>query len=393
MPTPQETALALIAEVKRDYKPQPIADDSLMLTILEKIPFVSRRLNQLKSASDTLSRLIKVVENTSNTATETAKAMPIVGLVLNAIDFIQTPVLYLGAFIAGVKLPFSLTKTSQWLYSSVLLGLTLTAILAPVVAPIMMVTTASFVLATSVITLGRIYYQRNKDKKELTGVTQQIELIANEATLLNEACKDNNETRIKELTTAFQSHIIAGKSNLTDTLQSLHNTKDLLTKKIDIEAHVINNCAGVAFASLGLVGAVVSLFFPLVGLSLLITATLASATYIIAPFAASQVVHLGNWIKGVPDGALPQEHTVNPTPQNKNASIQKDASVIGCSSASATQITAALINALDTPTIQSASVNTSLPPASPSPLHPQGDQACSPDSTPSHQNGPTTQVP
>lgn len=64
------------------------------------------------------------------------------GLGLALIDFFRIPLIYLAALLIGQKPPITLNKNARWLYSTVLLVLTIISLTVPAAAPPIALVTA-----------------------------------------------------------------------------------------------------------------------------------------------------------------------------------------------------------------------------------------------------------
>ena len=86
-----------------------------------RIPFLTGFLQHLDDAGKFAQFMIKAASDGMKLLKKTTSGSVIGGIVLDAIDFFRIPFLYLGAWLTGTGLPFTLSNNAQWLYSAVLL--------------------------------------------------------------------------------------------------------------------------------------------------------------------------------------------------------------------------------------------------------------------------------
>lgn len=282
--TKAEILIAKVKATELAYKPAPISDDDLTLAILNGIPFFNSLLKRTTGAFSASATLAKNAGKTSDTVLKAGQMTPIIGIALNTVDFIRIPLLYLATFVLGRKPPFTRLNNARWLYAAVALGFCVTALVMPGIAMIIGIAAAAFSVAGGVITLGRILYQYNQDKKALAAnPAYKIERLAEQ---LNQACVDKNSLPIHQLSKEIEMLNVECLRYLGG-LKALYNEKYILEEKIKVEAEVIDTIIEIAFSAAAVTGAVISLFFPPVGLSILAGVALAGFAY-----AIIQVVEL-----------------------------------------------------------------------------------------------------
>ena len=266
--------------------PKPMTKDVLLLIILNEIPLFNRLLNRLNTTTAWISKLIKKTGDASTTVLNAAKVSPFVGIALNIVDFIQIPLIYLAAFALGEKAPISLSNNARWLYAGVLLALCLAAFFIPVAAPFIAIASASLGFLAGVFTLGKLLHEYNADKNSLKKIKEQINTgsagqLDSKVVQLNNA-RNNPETNIE-----LMDQLIIDIERLNkecdkqkEDIKTLYEKAYLLEEKLNLEVDVMDNCIGIALSSSAVVGTVLSLFFPPIGLIILLTTSIAGAAYI-----------------------------------------------------------------------------------------------------------------
>ena len=325
----------LIADIKKmefSYTPEPTPNDTLLLLILYRIPFFYALVKRMNTTSSAIIRLAMLAGQPSDAVLKAAKITPIVSFALNIIDFLEVPLIYIAAYSLNEKLPaMTLSTLGKWLYSSILLTLYTIALINPIALPIITLTASLLVFVTSVATLGKIYYYHDQNKNELKDVIEEINKspvtqLHQCALELEKACRDQNDSLIIELMNKIE--ILKNDcEQKKEGIKALYQKKYMLEESIKIESTVMDNCVSMVLSSLTLTGAVVSLFFPPIGLGILIGVSLAGSTYAITQFTAPYVMMLVSWIKHGfenKDDAIPQSDVLDMTPVNEStANITK----------------------------------------------------------------------
>ena len=297
----------------------PPEQEAFILNLLtKKIPLLAGFLQSLKSTGSSItSLLIKTQDSSSQTLQSANAGFQYAALGLAAINFVRIPLIFLFAAIAGEKPPFTLSNGASWAYSALLLGLTLTALLVPVAAPYIAVAIAGISLITAVVSLGNMIYQRHKLKQVLVATNDNIQK--------NEAILDDIQQRARTFETQLASlnkedknyqkkaaeickkidkleqHYLSTKTEL----QTLHDKKLLDEKTLDgmgVSAFMDKGVA-IVLGSLTVIGAVLSLFFPPVGVGILLASAAIGTLYLIgriavpvvAPIIVRQVKKMGEW--------------------------------------------------------------------------------------------------
>lgn len=292
----------------REFLPTPIPEDMLVIDVLKRLPFLTGFLRNMIEARNAESTLATATSNISPDPPEAIKNIQFVGLALRIVDFIRIPLIYLAAFAWGEKPPITLSNNGKWLYAASLLALCIVALSLPVTAPIIAIVAPALVLAVSLFSLGKLSYDYRQNKTALEQVTKQLneesihfKLIQENAlslkALLEKAIDEKDDTLAEKLSSNVKT-LRNTYNEQKDTIQKLTDQKYMLEEKMKIESDFMDRSIGICFASLTVIGAVTSLFFPPAGLGILIATGLASGAYAIAKLAAPYVAELGN--KGLP---------------------------------------------------------------------------------------------
>ncbi|KTC94448.1 hypothetical protein [Legionella erythra] len=327
----------------RTFEGHPPADPSFVIDLLKaKIPGLTGLLQGAGRTGGTISSLIAATGHVSQPLQAAGSGFHIAGAALSVVDFVRIPAVYLAAFIVGEKVPITLSKTARWLYSGVGVGLALTAILLPVAAPYIGIAGAGMALGVSVISLGNMIYQRYRlknDLKKRAGVIEfemtELKALASRAKQLEEELgtldASTDAKRISDIDRELIS--LANQSEEKETaLQELHNKQaadQAKLKKMGTMAFVDKGVA-IGLGSLVVIGAIVSLFFPVAGLSILAAAGVIGVSYaagrFIGPIVAPYLKKFGSWVAS--KFGQEKDNAEEPAPELTEANREK-AALIG----------------------------------------------------------------
>ncbi|STY28034.1 coiled-coil protein [Legionella wadsworthii] len=226
-------------------------------------------------------------------------------IVLSSLDFFLIPAIYLSCYLLDGKAPISWSNNARWLYSALLLALTITALCVPAIAVAIAFTTASFSLALSIFLIGQTlgkWYGLFKEKKTIKKLRRHAELemedIQLEAALIHQDLKKINTEqelfKVCEQIAFLEERSIKQKELLMKL--SLKETK--LGKKIKKTGFLplLDKSVGLSLSILGMVGLIVSLYFPMAGLGIITAVSVISLLYLIARFALPLIQSVGKWI-------------------------------------------------------------------------------------------------
>ncbi|MCW8399019.1 hypothetical protein OQJ26_09475 [Legionella sp. PATHC038] len=263
---------------------------SIALAILRMLPFASKFIDSLGGAGSTINHLAEVKGIVNHATSAAAEAFQIIKMLTSITDFVVVPIIYFGAYITNQKVPFTLSRNARFVYATVILGLTITALAFPPAAPVIALVTSIAALGLSLITLTKLYYKRYELEDKLVNIKEQIEVQKNQLKILIDYleqleadAKKAKEDGKKEEYKTLESKIESERSTIKEQFNSL---QELLNNQVSCEQKleklrttaVWDKSAGVAFASLALIGAIVSLIAPPAGLGILaVTASLAIA--------------------------------------------------------------------------------------------------------------------
>ena len=268
------------------YIAEPMSRYAFVLNFLNEVPLFNSLLKRLNNSRLAISGLAHKSNALPMVPLDSFKASPFIGIATSIIDFIQIPMIYTAALILGEKPPISLSNNAKWLFATTTLALSLLAFLIPVTAPITAITIGSLELLATINTLGFLYYRYYEDKKNLKLVMENI-LSGPSGQLdqciidLNLACQNPNTTTqiINDLT----NKIIRLKSECEQDIVEIkkqYKEASQLEEKLKIELKVMDASVRMVTFSLVVAGTVTSLFFPPIGLSILLAAALGGALYI-----------------------------------------------------------------------------------------------------------------
>jgi hypothetical protein len=318
-------------EAPMPSEPKISTKKQALFSKLKDIPFLVPLLTNMDDTGSVVSRLVELTGYTSKTISRIATGLQYAGLGVEFINFLRIPLFFLAAAILGEKPPFKLSKAAKWLYSGVLLGLCIMGMALPIVAPYLAVVTATLVLAVSVFTLGRFFYQRYQFKKTVEQLQEQIdseqinlESIKSDANacLEDNTCSYGNSVfNINQLTEALDSK--------KESLQDLYNLRQVSQEKLQRRnaARVLDKGVGLVMASVVVVGTVTAIFFPVVGIGILAFSGIAGLSYVFGRSAISLTEIIARWLvkkmhaKG--DGIAPESESAKNTLDSTVVAISK----------------------------------------------------------------------
>lgn len=270
---------------------EPLENDGLVLIVLNQIPLLNALMKRLNSASSAVSDLIKKNGIATDAVLNINKVNPFVGIALNLIDFLQIPLIYLSAYMLGQKSPITLTNNARWLYATVLLALCVIGVLLPVTAPFVAISSAGLGCFAGIFILTKLWQGYAKDKQSYIQLHEKIDNspYGNLVLLCSEMknALDNplaNRLKIESLSLELESSIQQCKVRQHEIQEWLKQI-NFLEQKMNIESEVLDNSIGIILALTAVAGTVVSLFFPPIGLIILLTAASTGAAYVVTRLA------------------------------------------------------------------------------------------------------------
>ncbi|WP_262055344.1 hypothetical protein, partial [Legionella pneumophila] len=209
--------------------------------------------------------------------------------------------------------PVNLSNNAKWLYSAVLLGLTITALAVPVAAPYIAFVAAGLSFGVGTFLLGKTLYERyqlgrerKKLKAEIIREEDEMLKIQDKAKHLESLLQSaDNEEQIAAILYEIsvvqedynrQKKQIQGLKN--DELQLEQQIKNLDTMK------VVDRTVAVALSALTIAALAVTLFFPPVGGGMLAGIAILGGAYFVArvsaPLVKATAIWLYNKLKSTP---------------------------------------------------------------------------------------------
>lgn len=257
------------ADRKNPPEPETASERSIILDILSKIPFIAKLMHRLKGGS-TATYALATVDNPADLATASIIPAPIAnvsvlrgifvntGLIAAIAEFIELPIVYISSWMLGKPCPVSMTDLGEWVYSGVLLGLTILAIAFPPAAPVVLGVSIVLGLIASVHSYINFIAQENEVKTLLMEIPQQI---ANVQARIKEL-----DQKIKNSLSLIDSASIEQLNQLEEYLSALTQAEkeclDLkakqqeLNQKLEIfdNAHYLDKVVGISFSLIALIG-------------------------------------------------------------------------------------------------------------------------------------------
>ncbi|KTD00613.1 hypothetical protein OQJ19_06585 [Fluoribacter gormanii] len=295
----------------KSMKGTKVSKKSIVQSILKTLPFFNKFIESAEGAGSTITSMVQIQGHLTHASDVAGNAFLIIRVVNAAIDFIRIPCIYIAAYIANQESPITLSRNARFLYSAVLLGLTITALAFPPSAPIIALVLSIAALGLSVVTLAKLYYKRYEVKDQLAQIEKDIDIKKNRITHLidsleqleSEAKKaklEGQRENIKYLEEKIKTERHEIKEQLNE-LQKLYDTQEIGKEKLAKLGTIatLDKTAGVAFTSLALIGAIVSLAFPPAGLPILAAAASLAAIYVVGrvtyplfKFLAGKIVNI-----------------------------------------------------------------------------------------------------
>ncbi|QBR85139.1 hypothetical protein E3983_12725 [Legionella israelensis] len=207
-------------------------EDSIIKALEKQIPGVANIANRLRDTGSHTDAFIKEeilshhIRGSAKAATAVGTGFSIASLVFYAFEFFRIPGIYLASFILGRKVPFTLKNNAKWLYSAVLLGLSIAAIAVPGVAPFLAIGISALAVGVGLFTVGRFFYRKRQIKKELSKQNEEIEKVENDIDKLRQAkiedtlnykfSNENIENAIKDMRKAKEDLDALKSKNATE---------------------------------------------------------------------------------------------------------------------------------------------------------------------------------
>jgi len=260
---------------------------------LRKIPLISGYLDKMDKTGDAV---IKIGEHAdflhlSHLSEATEHGFHFGEVALSIFDFLRIPFIYFCAYLLKEKIPFHLNNNARWIYSALLLGLTICSLVIPVIAhalafvgAILGLSVSSFLLIKILWSRAQLGKQNRKIKRELKIEEGEMSRIQQDAALLARLlhqCDNKDQLASIYLEIAILSERYEAKKTHIETLKN----KELRVKQKIAGLHVFSvfkRCMSVLLASISVEGLVVALFIPYVGVGMLAVAAITGGLFILA---------------------------------------------------------------------------------------------------------------
>lgn len=256
------------AKRKTPVVPQPAPEESVLLDILSKIPFIARLIHRLSRGSSSAYALATL--DPADIATTTIIPEPIAnvvalrwaysntGLIAAIANFIELPLMYFGSWMLGKPNPVTMTVLGEWAYSIVLLGLTILSLAFPPAAPFVLGVSVFLGFITSVYYYKKFIDQEHEVQGSLLEMSSKIENSESKIRDLEQKIKDllngidfASIENLNELDDHFSN--LSGAEN---ELMELRVKQQELTQKAALfsSAHLMDRVVGLGFSTMAVIG-------------------------------------------------------------------------------------------------------------------------------------------
>ncbi len=273
----------------------------------KKIIFASEVIKTTGDSGKAMMQIGSAIRTFSNvTPTESlTQGVSVGSIVFAALDFLLIPFVYLTCYLLNEKVPANRGNNAKWLYSAVSLALTITAITVPAAAVAIAFTSVSISLLLSVFLLGRTIHERYRLGKErrairrlIANAEEELLCVQTQAMTLKNALKnvscEQQLILLCEQIASLQECFKAQK----DLLIELKLNELNLNKKIKDMGfvQVMDKGVGLSLSAVGMMGLIVSLYFPMAGLGILTAVSAISLAYLLLRVGIPLVQLLIGWI-------------------------------------------------------------------------------------------------
>lgn len=304
----EEFSAAYLRKKLKSMKGTKASQKSIAASILRMLPFFNKFMDSVDGSGSAITHMVQVAGHVSDSTESASTGFHVIKLVTSILDFIYIPCIYLGAYITKQESPITLSRNARFLYSAVILGLTITAIAFPPSAPIIALVTSIAALGLSVITLAKLYYKRYELKDQLVQIEKEIDskknlinyLIDDLEKLEIKAKKVKKEGKLEEYVSLEEEIRNARKEIKADlsVLKKLYDDQEQCKQKIEKlgTMAVVDRTVGIAFASLAFIGAAVCIFIPPVGFGILAATASLALAYVVGRVTYPLLKSLGKKI-------------------------------------------------------------------------------------------------
>lgn len=291
-------------------EPKKLSPDELSYLALTKISKYSKQFGKL---ANSLAAAGQSIESADSSSEALASGFGAASLAVSAYNFARIPSIYLAAYLLNQPVPFTFTNNLRWLYSASFLSLAITALAAPVTAPVIAFVSSGLVLGSSSFILGKVVYERYKLAKEKKALDLEIEplkkqmlalsarsnelakSIVNRAELseLEEACRELEQIKAEYELIKDPYETLAYAQSENEQLQEVFSKNKLIDKSVSF-----------MLAATAVIGLVVSLFFPPAGLGILAAVASIGALYVVGRLLSPQISSFSRWLTNKKDSTV-----------------------------------------------------------------------------------------
>lgn len=249
------------------------------------VPFLKKFLREVDEAGDALTRLGEHTDSihSSSITDSISQGFHFGSVAIAALDFVRIPLIYLYAYLTRQKVPLTLNNNAKWLYATVLLGLTIAALVVPGLAPILAVATAGVMFAGSAFMFGKMIkklYDLNQQSKKLDSMLlretikmDRIQQEAGDLELLLAQAKQPEHVNIIYEKIAGLKHRYTVQKQIIEDLR--HTARECNKERDDLHLDaVIRRVSAVVITAIMVAGAVTAIFFPFIGVPILTVAAI-----------------------------------------------------------------------------------------------------------------------
>ncbi len=302
--------ISLLKQIQEEfnYQAKGLSADQLSEEAIKKMSRYARYMKDTSRAANAITLVGESVDEFHDTAQneEIAHGFHFASLGVSMYNFFRIPFMYLSAVLLNQPVPFTLSNNSRWLYSALLLALTITAIAAPATAPIIAFVSAGIGFAASSFFLGKLLYERYKLAREANTLEREIhiakkamEAIQEEAKQLEQQSQEaTEEPAIIDicLKIAILKERHGPQKKLLEELYEQKLQNEQLKEQFDFKKVVFKSIS-LILATATIIGLVVSLFFPPVGLGILAGVAVTGAAYLLGRVLTPVFSSFGQWLK------------------------------------------------------------------------------------------------
>lgn len=290
-----------------DYPAVKLTQQSLLASAVQKIPLLSKYLRNLDETGEAAMMIGERLGDLNDTpgSDSISHGFHFGSVAIASLDFVRIPFIYLAAYVLNQDVPINLNNNARWVYSGVVLALAITAFAVPAAAPIIGLVAASIGLTVSMFLLGKTLYERYQLGKENKKIKKKIHQEEEEMRSLQLTAK-NLHDRLTQATEEEQIIAIYTEILLLEeqfiakkrVIEQLKTEELQLGQKINQVGmlKVLDKSIGVGLAGLTIIGLVLTLFVPQVGLGLLLGVAVVGGIYFAARLTIPLFQTFGGWL-------------------------------------------------------------------------------------------------